>query len=79
MAPATDWRIEGLNEALLLGMFVASDGLPERVHMSVDGRWARGDRGPEAVPTAATILPGRGFSSGVLLDVEAKEIASRSL
>jgi hypothetical protein len=74
LAPATDLRIACLNQALLLGMCVASKRLPEGVHMPLDGGGARGERGLETVQTTATLLAGRGFSRRVLLEVEAKEI-----
>ena len=76
LAPATDLRIERLNQALLLRMLVARDGLPEGVNMPLDGGWAGGDRGAEAVETTATVPAGPGFSSWILLDAEAQEVKS---
>jgi hypothetical protein len=76
LAPTTDLRIEGLHEALLLGMFVAGNRLPQSVHMFLKGGGAGGDMRGEAVQTAATILAGRGFPSGLWLDREAEDITS---
>ena len=55
LAPATDLRIERLHQARLLRMLVARDGLPEGIHMPLDGGRAGGDGGPEALETTATI------------------------
>ena len=76
LAPATALRIERLNQARLLRRFVARDGLPEGVHLPLDGGRAGGDGGPEAMETTATIPAGPGFPRRILLDVEAQEITS---
>ena len=75
-APAPDLRIERLHQAFLLRMFVARDGLPEGVNLPLDGGWAGGDGGADAMEPTATIPAGPGFSRRILLDVEAQEVKS---
>jgi hypothetical protein len=76
LAPATALRRARLHQARLLRRCGARDGLPEGVHMPLDGGWAGGDGGPEAMETPATIPAGPGFPSRILLDVDAKDITA---
>ncbi len=76
--PANDLRIEGFDQRLLLRVSMAVSRLSQGLDMPLNRCWAGGDARFEAVQTSSAIFARLGFPHGVLSDLKAEKVETRS-